>query len=154
MHAVEEKIKWLQVNEPVLPNIPMTNLTPDVPKECLKYVLKIFLQAINLPHRFQADGTPDAVASYRHYYIFVKRYFAKWKKGNAPAWFSDGVGALDGAELAASDSKIADVRAGMKRKAASIKAAKEKKAKEKDTKGAADKKDAKNKKQKKTAASK
>lgn len=49
MHAVEEKIKWLQVNEPVLPNIPMTNLTPDVPKECLKYVLKIFLQAINFP---------------------------------------------------------------------------------------------------------
>lgn len=33
----------------------------------------------------------DTIQSYRNYYIYIKRYFAKWSKRDAPQWFVDGV---------------------------------------------------------------
>jgi len=33
--------------------------------------------------------------AYRNYYIGEKAYFAKWKKGNMPDWFKEGIGPDD-----------------------------------------------------------
>jgi hypothetical protein len=33
----------------------------------------------------------DAVRAYRDYYIYEKSRFAKWKTGNVPSWYTEGV---------------------------------------------------------------
>jgi len=107
VHAKQGAVEWLRDNEPNLPNTPMTTLTPAVPVECLK------------------QG--DTVASYRNYYIYVKRYFAKWTNRDAPKWFSDGVANMSAKDKEWSEKKIQAVKEGGKEKREKIKLAKQKK---------------------------
>ena len=37
----------------------------------------------------------DVIQSYKNYYIHEKNYFAKWKNGNAPEWYTEGVKQLN-----------------------------------------------------------
>jgi hypothetical protein len=67
------------------------------------------------------------VESYRAYYIFVKRYFAKWTKRAPPKWFTAGVEGMSDQEREASEKKILSVKEGKKRKSENIKKNKEKK---------------------------
>jgi hypothetical protein len=63
---------------------------------------------VNAPRKLQAlQQTPfaqampdqyknrDAVEAYRQYYIHEKARFAKWKAGNTPLWFSEGVNSIN-----------------------------------------------------------
>ncbi len=66
IHKVEEKIKYLEFNEPNLPD----------------NVLTKFKQA--MPNEYKNE---DPVKAYRDYYIYEKSRFAKWKNNNVPGWY-------------------------------------------------------------------
>jgi hypothetical protein len=69
-HKSGNVIWWCWTN---LPNIPDISLTP-------------FAQA--MPDKYKCD---DAVTAYRNYYIGEKSKFAKWKNGNIPEWYLQGL---------------------------------------------------------------
>jgi hypothetical protein len=73
------------------------------------------------------NGVKDPVESYKAYYIYVKRYFAKWTKRTPPQWFLEGVERMSEQEREASDKKIQAVKDGLKRKSDNIKKTKKKK---------------------------
>lgn len=58
-------------------NLQNTSLTP-------------FAQA--MPDQYKR---PDAVEAYRQYYIHEKSRFAKWKLGNSPLWYTEGVDSIN-----------------------------------------------------------
>lgn len=72
-HMVEREHypEQLWQNRPELPEI---GLTP-------------FAQA--MPAEYKVPG--DAVKAYRQYYVGEKCYFAKWKMGDTPQWYSEGL---------------------------------------------------------------
>lgn len=70
-HASENLAYWLEKNFPK--NIKFGHLTPF---------------ALAMPDQYKCS---DAVLSYRKYYINEKSKFAKWKNGNTPTWYKEGL---------------------------------------------------------------
>ena len=70
LHAWEERIFGELSN---VPPIEKETLTP-------------FVQA--MPDEYKQQ---DPVQAYRTYYIKDKKEFAKWKKGNVPEWYTEGI---------------------------------------------------------------
>ena len=68
VHKTEAVIEWCDNNRPEFPNVEMTKQPTCIPDYC---------------------KTESVVDSYRNYYINEKAYFAKWKDGNVPFWFSE-----------------------------------------------------------------
>ena len=71
-HATRGLIEWLVTNYPE--KVYGLHRTP-------------FAQA--MPDEYKVTG--DAVAAYRAYYLGEKRHFAKWKNGNIPNWYTEGL---------------------------------------------------------------
>ena len=71
IHASEELTNWLYNN---------------FPKNIQKAHLTTFVLA--MPDQYKCS---NAVLSYQNYYINEKYRFAKWKDGNIPFWYSEGV---------------------------------------------------------------
>lgn len=70
-HASSDLSYWLYYHFPK--NIIQGHLTPF---------------ALAMPDKYKC---PDSVLSYRNYYINEKVKFAKWKSGNIPYWFTEGI---------------------------------------------------------------
>jgi hypothetical protein len=70
-HKAEQLAHWLFRHPPV--GLKIDELTP-------------FAQA--MPDQYK---NIDAIKAYRDYYIFEKARFAKWKNGNTPYWFMEGL---------------------------------------------------------------
>lgn len=71
-HATRNLVEWLVANYPK--NVFGIHRTP-------------FAQA--MPDEYKVVG--NAVAAYRAYYLGEKRRFAKWKNGNVPNWYMEGL---------------------------------------------------------------
>jgi hypothetical protein len=56
------------------------------PKNIPNATMPPFAQA--MPDQYKNS---DAVRAYRDYYIYEKSRFAKWKTGNVPSWYTEGV---------------------------------------------------------------
>jgi hypothetical protein len=67
-HKSQDVIEWCLINP------------PDIPEEDFTEPPKA------MPEEYKVD---DVVQSYRNYYLGDKKYFSKWKKRDAPSWFSD-----------------------------------------------------------------
>lgn len=67
-HKSREVIQWCEANEPVLPDIPMTQ----------------FPQA--MPDEYKHE---DVVTAYRQYYLGEKQHIFKWTKRNTPKFILD-----------------------------------------------------------------
>jgi hypothetical protein len=74
VHKAEEVHRWL--NRVIPPTFEGTTSAPN----------GITPFAIAMPEKYHVPDDP--VASYRAYYLGDKARFAKWKKGNVPAWWS------------------------------------------------------------------
>ena len=72
IHKTAQYIKWFVNHRPH--NIPKTGMTPF--KICMSEDYKISL---------------DPVECYKEYYIKDKSRFAKWKTGNQPQWYTQGL---------------------------------------------------------------
>jgi hypothetical protein len=71
-HATRGLIEWLVTN---------------YPEKVYGLHRTAFAQA--MPDEYKVTG--DAVAAYRAYYLGEKRRFAKWKNGNVPNWYAEGL---------------------------------------------------------------
>lgn len=71
IHSSEDLAYWLLKNKPK--NINDKGLTPF---------------ALAMPEEYKCENT---VLSYRNYYINEKSRFAKWKNGNIPNWYTEGL---------------------------------------------------------------
>lgn len=58
-----------------------------------------------MPDACKVQG--DAVKAYRQYYIQEKSRFAKWKKGNTPDWYREGINALQASTGNAATTAVA-----------------------------------------------
>ncbi len=73
VHLTETKLMTILIRVPNgIPNVPMTPFRLAMPDEC-----KIF----------NANGSPNAVASYRNYYMMEKGDLCVWTKRDEPRWF-------------------------------------------------------------------
>jgi hypothetical protein len=60
------------------------------PKNISNSTMPPFAQA--MPEQYK---NTDAVRAYRNYYIHEKSRFAKWKTGNVPSWYTEGVNSIN-----------------------------------------------------------
>ncbi len=67
-HKSQRVIEWCNENRPELPIGILTEQPKCMPDHC---------------------KTESVVESYRQYYIIEKSYFAQWKDGNVPKWYSE-----------------------------------------------------------------
>jgi len=70
IHACMKVIVWCQLNEPQIPDAPLTPFRQAVAKDCYN---------------------DDIVLAYRDYYIRYKSGFAKWKSGPVLEWYVTGL---------------------------------------------------------------
>lgn len=112
VHKSQEILQWLKDNEPNLPDIPMTSFEPAVPVEYIR--------------SGSSDAWEDVIASYRAYYVYDKRYFAKWSNRDTPEWYTSGVAGLTPAEVKATEKEVLALRRKKESQEAAKKKAKEK----------------------------
>jgi hypothetical protein len=73
-HKCQDLMEWCATHLPPLPSTGLTNFRQAVADDCYH---------------------TDPVIAYHVYYVKYKRYFAKWKLGNTPTWFSTMCTAID-----------------------------------------------------------
>lgn len=121
VHKTQEILEWLRDNEPKLPvTKELTMFVPAVPEEYIR--------------TNDDDEWDGVIESYRAYYVYDKRYFAKWTKREVPHWYTEGVEALTSDELEATKKKVIEYKkknaAKLERKKKREREAEEEKARE------------------------